>query len=374
MEHYELAALTPNHLDELRRFIEESEIGKLRVGKFKFGKDRGSFKISGEADFSPLEKTIKSGVKQVTSVTKKVEKTRRKGVGKALKIYRDASGVTRAQLKELQRQNKQLKDELADVRRELQDCLGEKGSSKLTPKSKQVKVQSALSQVEDIANEADEMAALLKETEEANDAVEEAASEAILDSAIESLDELDQAIEDVKDDVDINQNLEETGEMPAEISAIPGAPPAPALTKVVQYTTRDGDTIQGTPQQFASAQVTAAELNAKRKEIIAETSEAIDAIQEERRKETPGGLESALRREVEKRRQAVNTKVHAPSLIDEDMSKTQTRMAFASLMSSLDNDEETPTLYDDEEEEYEREDTPPRTISVVSQKEDGVYW
>ena len=372
MEHYELIALTPEHLDELSRFFEEYDIGKARLGKFKFRK-RGT-KVSVETDFSPLENTIKSGVEQLTSITRNVEKIRRKGVAKALKIYRDASGITRAHLEEIQRQNKQLQDELADVKRELEECLREKGdTSRLTPKSRNVMVKSALSQVKHIEDESKDMAVLLEETKQANNAVEESASKAILKSAKESINALNEAIENVQDEVEINQNLEQTHEMPAQISAIPGAPPAPNLTKVVQYTTEDGEVIRGTPQQFASAQVTSDALKKMRDKLVKETSESIDAIQDKRREESPSGLQKNLRRELAKRRQVVQTqkKVYSPSLIDDDMSKIHTRMKFASLMSTLDSNEEPPDLY---EEEYEREDTSPRTVSVVSQKEDWVYW
>ena len=364
----DLIALTPDHLDELRRFIEGPDIGKHRIGKLKFRKDKGSFKISASADFSPLEETIQTGVNQVSVISKKVEDVRRKGVGKALKIYRDASGVTRSQLKEIERQNKQLKAELEDVKRELAECLVGGDDSKLTPKSKLVKVQSAISQVEDVAKEANEMEALIQETMEVNNAVEEAASKAVLDAAKESIDELDRAMDDIQDDVAIHLDLEATGEMPSEISAIPGAPPAPAFTKVVQYTTKDGNRVQGTPQQFASAQVTAEALKMKREELISETSEAIDAIQEERKSESSGGLGDALRKALEERRKRVGSKARVAL---DDKSKIRTKMVFSSLMNTLDEE--------DEEEEMPSIRTrmkkiTPRPISIASENEEFDYW
>lgn len=233
--------------------------------------------LRADVDISQAGLVIKSALKQYGGAINKVLGARIKGRVKAIKILREALGVADAQLSFIRRENTQLRKELADVRRELADCgSGKKDDEDMTDEAQMVAIQSAMDQVAQVENESKQIDRLVDSTRnEIAESVREASS-AVVEGEKEAVDDLNEAIDDQKDLQEIQTRMEESGDIPPVLSAVPEAPTAPGtnvFTRPQDWATVKGDKISASPSQVAGSDEVAEVLQETKQDLISQIQE-----------------------------------------------------------------------------------------------------
>jgi hypothetical protein len=249
---------------------------------FASGAHSGGTAVSlrADVDISQAGRVIKSALKQYGGAINKVLGARIKGRTKAIKILRKALKVADAQLSFISRENAQLRKELADVRRELADCGSrKKDDDDMTDEAQMVAIQSAMDQVAQVEKESEQINRLVDSTRnEIAEGVREASS-AVVEGEKEAVDDLNEAIDDTKDLQEIQTRMEESGDIPPVLSAVPKAPTpgANAFTAPQDWATDNGDKITASPVQVAGADEVAEALQEDKNDLFSQMKAAVEA-------------------------------------------------------------------------------------------------
>jgi len=255
----------------------ENDIKIMAAIVDSYYKSGASVEIKADVDLSVVGETVSSALKQVGKVKKKISSIRLGGRKKAISILKKSLGVVNIQLNVIKDQNTQLRKELSDVRAELSKCLSGKGEEAVTVGTQKVLVESAMKQVKQVEEESNQIDQLVDETVAESQAAVEKASNAVLESDQEAVNTISQAVDDQKDIQAIQTKMEANGDIPTSIPTAPLAPSQPGYEKPQKWRTDDGDEIKVSPLQATPADEVQEDLQETQGDLFDQLKAAVTA-------------------------------------------------------------------------------------------------
>jgi hypothetical protein len=261
-----LAVLTDEHLDELARFLMESNPDFIGLS------------ISG-ADiakaFSRVEKIASSAVKQTGEFTERSGKYMEEGTNKALKIGADAANFAKTNYPKVKHELEEQRKQINRTMKVLDD-LTAKGAD-LTAKTSRG-VHAVRKNMESLQKGLDQNEALVDTGIEMTKDVHSNMSGAILEGYKKTSISMDRAIVESGQNAHAAEILEERNVMPDVASAEDDEPKDPRWDKSVKVRLPDGTIVEGTVEDLAASSAVTEALRDDKAEMLEDAMKTIKKL------------------------------------------------------------------------------------------------